>query len=59
MPRYDFLCRVCGITFEAIVPFTVENIPCISCNNSDPNLTTLGQGIADRQLSVPAYIHVN
>jgi len=49
MPRYDFLCPVCLVTFEAITPVDVVTLPCVSCQQIQ----------AVRQLSYPAQIHIH
>jgi putative FmdB family regulatory protein len=56
MPRYDFKCRTCGITFEAITPVGTNDLPCIQCVNTHPVVI---EHIADRQLCFPAQIHIH
>lgn len=55
MPRYDYKCTVCGITFEAITPADQQTLPCIACQ--DPQLSPFV--IAVKQLCYPASIHVH
>ena len=62
MPRYDFKCRVCGVTFEALTHSTIYEIPCVSCVALDTRLTCPGEAeekMADRQLCYPASIQVH
>lgn len=57
MPRYDYLCNVCGITFEAIAPSDCNELPCTTCNTA--LIIPLNVPLAKRQLSYPASIHIN
>jgi putative FmdB family regulatory protein len=59
MPLYDFKCRICGVTFEQIVPCEISLVPCRECAAAPADRTTLGQGLADRQLSAPGGIRAN
>jgi putative FmdB family regulatory protein len=49
MPLYDFKCRMCGVTFEQIVPCEIHLVPCRDCAAAP----------ADRLLSAPGGIRAN
>lgn len=55
MPRYDYKCRVCGETFEALAPPSVAVMGCIYCDST--KIFTLA--LADRQLSAPSHIQIH
>lgn len=62
MPRYDFKCSQCGVTFEALVPTEVTALPCTSCSPQHVLQPGLYHGTpiqATRQLSAPARIHIH
>ena len=54
MPRYDFKCQICGITFESITPTDVLCVPCPDCQKM---MNKHAQ--AHRQLSAPSQIHIH
>lgn len=53
MPRYDYKCQNCGITFEAITSSDTQWIPCIECKDHDVTSPSY------KQLSAPASIHIH
>lgn len=54
MPRYDFKCSKCGVTFEAIAPVELYVMSCVDCSKTAESLV-----MAERQLSAPAKIHIH
>ena len=59
MPRYDFECSHCHVTFEAITPTTVTSLPCTSCQPTQYIYPENYDGPAKRKLSAPAQIHIH
>ena len=61
MPRYDFKCPQCGVTFEAITPCDVHVMPCVSCSpvQLGVNDATYLTNLAQRQLCKPAGIYIH
>ena len=53
MPRYDFKCPRCGVTFESVVPYELMMLPCIDCTSQPEPV------MAERQLCFPARIHIH
>lgn len=54
MPRYDFKCPQCGITFEAIASVSLMEMSCVECSKQSKTLV-----MAERQLCFPAMIHIH
>lgn len=55
MPRYDFKCPECGITFEQITPVLTDRLPCMQCSS----LLSTRPNLAERQLSFPSLLHIH
>jgi hypothetical protein len=59
MPRYDFKCSNCGITFEAITPSTCTVMHCVCCEPVIMMDGRIQEYAAQRQLCKPASIHIH